>query len=184
MKQRSKQKTSMLYAESLYGAAEQLGITERVFNDVSKFAGLLDEKIDELSYLSSPIVENAEKFSMISAVCKAVGTCSEFENMLKLLAENGHFSDLNGVLSAYIGLYNAKREIAEVEVETVVSLTPEQDKALKQKLAEILQKKITVKYVINPEILGGLVVKCGTLLIDGSIKNKLDCLEQTMKGIQ
>ena len=64
----------------------------------------------------------------------------------------------------------------------MVELSAEQDKKLKQKLNNLFKKDVIVNYHLNPQILGGLVIKCGTVLIDSSVKHQLDSLEQLMKG--
>ena len=74
--------------------------------------------------------------------------------------------------------------MAEVEVTTVIPLTEKQENMLKSKLENIFNKQIILHYIINPQIIGGLVIKCGTNFIDNSIKHKLNALEQLMKGIK
>ena len=103
-------------------------------------------------------------------------------NFLKVLAQNHRLNLLEIILKQFISLYNDKHNIAEVDVTTVIELSSEQDKRLKSKLSDIFNKKIEINYIINPEIVGGLVIKYGTNLIDVSIKHKLDTLEKIMKG--
>ena len=103
-------------------------------------------------------------------------------NLLKILVENRRFCELEQILLQFKEVYNNKHNIAEINVETVVDLTEEQDKKLKQKLKDLFKKDIVVNYITNPQILGGLVIQCGTVLIDSSVKHQLDSLEQLMKG--
>ena len=70
-----------------------------------------------------------------------------------------------------LGAINLKPLIKETE-----------DKKLKQKLSALFNKDVAVNYHLNPQILGGLIIRCGTVLIDSSVKHRLDSLEQLMKG--
>ena len=79
-------------------------------------------------------------------------------------------------------LYQQKNNIAEVEVTTVMPLSSQQETLLKSKLSAIFKREILLRYIINPQIIGGLVLKYGTNFIDNSVKHKLDALEQLMKG--
>ena len=103
-------------------------------------------------------------------------------NALKLLLLNDNFGALPQTLEQFILLYQQKHNIAEVEVTTVIPLNKQQENLLKQKLSAIFKRDILLRYVINPQIIGGLVLKYGTHFIDNSIKHKLDALEQLMKG--
>ena len=103
-------------------------------------------------------------------------------NFLKILTENGEFKILELILQDFRELYNQKHEIAEIVVETIKELSTAQDKLLKEKLSALFEQKIKLIYQIRPEILGGLIIKSGTTLIDLSLKNQLKKIEQLMKG--
>ena len=86
------------------------------------------------------------------------------------------------MLKAYTGVYYAKNNISQVNVQTAIDLSEEQKNNLVSAMESYLGNKVVVKYQIKPEILGGLVIECGTKLIDDSIKGKLERLELLMKG--
>ena len=100
----------------------------------------------------------------------------------KILVENRKIDELELILNQFKKIYNDKQNIAEVDVDTVVELSSQQDENLKQKLTSIFKKEIIINYHINPQILGGLIIRCGTVQIDSSVKHQLDSLEQLMKG--
>ena len=114
--------------------------------------------------------------------------CAKFDfsqsmlNTLKLMAQDGKLNILELILKQFILLYQEKHDIAEIEVTTVMPLSDEQEDLLKTKLANIFHKQIVLRYVINPQIIGGLMIKYGTNFIDNSVKHKLNALEQLMKG--
>ena len=81
-------------------------------------------------------------------------------------------------------VYYIRHDIAEVEVGTVRELSAAQDKKLRANLEKMLSRKVVVKYEIKPELLGGLVIKFNSNMIDDSLKSKLNRLELVMKGGQ
>ena len=105
-------------------------------------------------------------------------------NCLDLIAENGRFAEMAQILDAFKHIYYAKHGITEVEVGTVKALSVAQDNKLKANLEKMLSSKVVVKYQIKPELLGGLVIKFNSNMIDDSLKSKLNRLELVMKGGQ
>ena len=69
-----------------------------------------------------------------------------------------------------------------MSVTSAAVLKKDQDERLKRGLEKWLQKKVVIKYTIKPEILGGLLVECGSIMFDDSLKGKLEKLELLMKG--
>ena len=101
-----------------------------------------------------------------------------------MIAENGRFAELPQILEAFSHIYYVRHDIAEVEVGTVRELSAAQDKKLRANLEKMLSRKVVVKYEIKPELLGGLVIKFNSNMIDDSLKSKLNRLELVMKGGQ
>lgn len=181
MNKRSNLKTAILYAHALYDGAEQSGELDKTYLNAKS---VVAEKIDSksLKALDNPLWDTDVKFQIMQDGFKPFQPCDSFINLLKLLIENRRFADISSILRHFILLYREKHNIAGVEVTTAVPLSQEQEKKLKQKLAAIFQKDIELEYILSPEIIGGLVIKYESQLIDVSVKHKLDALEQLMKG--
>jgi ATP synthase F1 delta subunit len=182
MKKKSDFKTARLYARALYDSAESADNMSHIRHDVDVLKNLNFAALPETECFNSPIIELKTKISLLEAVCTKLGLKSQTQNFLKLLTENGNFKILNLVLDDFIALYNNSHNIAEVTVETVKKLEPRQDALLKEKLTGLFRKQVEINYVEKPEILGGLIIKNGTNLIDLSVAAKLKKIEQLMKG--
>ncbi len=182
MNKGSKLKNAILYATSLYEGAEQCHKLDETYKDVKALRTILAEGVKDFDLLNNPIWPLDIKEKLIDTVAEKMGFSQPLVNLLKILLENHRFDELGLILLQFKEVYNNKQNIAEINVETVVDLTEEQDKKLKQKLKALFKKDIVVNYITNPQILGGLVIQCGTVLIDGSVKHQLDSLEQLMKG--
>lgn len=182
MKKVSDLKTALLYAQSMYDGAEKVGQLDDIYNDANVLSEIISEKKDEFAALNNPLWKYSQKEEVLQAVCNKLGFSQSMLNTLKLLAQNGKLNVLEQTLKQFILLYQEKHNIAEVEVTTVMPLNSDQENLLKTKLANIFHKQIILRYIINPQIIGGLVIKYGTNFIDNSVKHKLNALEQLMKG--
>lgn len=178
----SKLKEATLYAVSMYDGAAAIGQQNAMCRNARDLIALLNENIEELKYLNSPMWGFAAKTEILETLAKKLNLCPAMLNTLKILAQKHKFNELPLILQKFVSVYNSKNNIIEVDVETVVELSSDQNKKLQEKLKKLLDKDIIINYQINPQIIGGLLIKYGTWVIDGSVKHKLDSLEQLMKG--
>ena len=184
MKKISKAKLISTYALSLYQAAEQSGLVERILQETELLQNLIIQDPKIVAYLSNQVWAVDSKCAAIASVSKKLGLCKEMKSCLNVLAENGRLSELSGILAEFKHIYYRQHNIEEIEVLTVKTLSPAQDKKLKTLLEKKLSKKVLLNYTIKPDLLGGLVVKYGSSMIDDSISGKLARLEIIMKGGQ
>ena len=100
------------------------------------------------------------------------------------MAANGRFGELLPILEEFQHVWYRKNGYVEVSVQSAQALSNAQEKSLTANLEKMLSQKVVVNYEICPEILGGLIVKFGSSMIDDSIRGKLNRLEIMMKGGQ
>lgn len=184
MKKISKIKAAITYAEAMYDSTKATNNADVLYNDVCILKSAFDNGTQELLKLNNPLWKFEQKASVLEYLAQKTHLCSNMLNTLKILAQNNDLNILPEVLNQFILLYQNQHNIAEVEVTTVIPLSLQQENLLKSKLAAIFNKEILLHYIINPQIIGGLVLKYGTNFIDNSVKHKLDALEQLMKGIK
>ena len=182
MNKGSKLKNAILYATSLYEGAVLCKKLAETHKDVDTLLQLLAAGFKDFSLLNNPTWPLEAKKQLVDALADKIKLGTPIINTLKILIENRKIDILPLILRQFKEVYNTKQNIAEIDVETVTDLSELQDEKLKQKLSNLFKKNIVVNYHKNPDILGGLVIKCGTVLIDCSIKHQLDSLEQLMKG--
>ena len=178
----SKIKTAIIYAEAMYDSAMQTNHLDALYNDALQFAAMSDESLQSIAAVNSPLVAVTDKIKIVEDLSAKLGLSQNMLNTLKLLAENNKLNFLPEICRQYIRIYQEKHNIAEIEVTTVVPLTETQNKKLQEKLKAIFNKEIIIDYIINPNIIGGLIIRYGTNFIDNSIQQKLNALEQLMKG--
>lgn len=184
MKKISKTKIAATYGLSLYEAAVDKKSVDTVFQDVKKLLEVLNVDVSFVKYMANPLMDTEAKKEVLREIAKKLKLSSEVLGCLEVIDDNSRFANLKLILEEFGHIYYAKHDIVEVGVDTVKNLSSQQDKELKLSLEKLLHKKVLVKYTVAPELLGGLRVKFGSLMIDDSIQNKLNRLEIVMKGRQ
>lgn len=184
MKKDSKTKIARVYAQALYEAAEAKKAVSQVSDDMMKLLEAVKADVGIVKYLANPLWKIDDKKAALQVVAAKIKLNAETLTCLNLIAENGRFMELPEILKAFKHIFYAKHDIEEVNVETVRELSAAQDKKLRANLEKMLSRKVVVRYEIKPELLGGLVIKFNSNMIDDSLKSKLNRLELVMKGGQ
>ena len=178
MKKDSKNKLAASYADAMFEAARAAKAGSRVLSDVETLKE--DPKI--VGMLANPLWKTDAKKAAVSEIGNRLGLSGVTVNALLVAADNNRLNLLPKILDRYKALFYAADNIAEVSVTSATVLKKEQDERLKRSLEKWLQKKVVIKYTIKPEILGGLLVECGSIMFDDSLKGKLEKLGLLMKG--
>ena len=184
MKKISKAKVISTYAEALYGAAEEKKAVSRVFEDVKCLSEIFHADETMVKHLANPVWNLDSKKQALAEIAAKLKLDKETLNCLDIIASNNRFAELLPILDEFKHIWYRKNGIVEVEVQSAGALSPAQDKSLTAALDKMLSGKVVVNYQIRPEILGGLIVKFGSSMIDDSICGKLNRLEIMMKGGQ
>ena len=137
-----------------------------------------------VKYLANPVWNLDSKREALSEVARKLKLDKETLNCLDIVAANGRFGELLPILEEFQHIWYRKNGYVEVSVQSAQALSNAQEKSLTANLEKMLSKKVVVNYEICPEILGGLIVKFGSSMIDDSIRGKLNRLEIMMKGGQ
>lgn len=182
MKKISKAKIAATYANALYQAAVEKNNLERVFADVRKLLPLVEADPEFAAYMANPLWLDKDKADVLRQVAAKTGMDSETFRCLEVISENRRFAELSEILKAFEHIYYQKKNIIEVEVDSVKPLSAAQDKKLRANLEKSLGRNVAVAYAIKPEILGGLRVRFGSDMIDDTLIHKLNRLEIMMKG--
>ena len=170
------------YASALFDLAKDQGQQVQVEQDLTRFQALLDESPDLTRMVLSPAFSSGEQGKAIAAITAKAGIGGLTGNFLKLLARNRRLFAVSGMIKNYrIIAARARGEVA-AEVASAHPLTDAQMQALKDQLKASLGKDVNIAAKVDASLLGGLVVKVGSRMIDSSLKTKLEQLKVAMKG--
>ena len=170
------------YALALFELAEERKQLEAVGASLAAVKRALAESEDFRALTTSPLVGRDEAVNAIGAAAEAMGLDPLTSSFLGVLARNRRLAQLGNVIRAFSLLAARHRGEITAEVTSAHPLDDDQVAALKQNLRARMGRDIAVDMNVDPAILGGLVVKIGSQMIDGSIRTKLNTLAQAMRG--
>lgn len=170
------------YALALFDLAQDGTALPAVEASVAALGEALGASPDLKALVSSPVVSRADAGRAIAAVATSLKLDALTTKFLGVLAKNRRLGELGNVVRAFAGLAASHRGEATADVTSAHPLSAEQVAALKVKLQSRLGRDVAVNLSVDPAILGGLVVKVGSRLVDSSIRTRLNTLAAAMKG--
>ena len=170
------------YASALFDLARDQRQIESVGKSLDAIGQALLDSKDLAELVSSPLVSRDEAGKAFAALAPELGLDPITANFLGVLACNGRKNELRGVIRAFRRLAAEHRGEVTAEVTTARPLNDGQIAALKQQLRARAGRDVTIDATLDPNILGGIVVKLGSQQIDASIRTKLNRLASAMKG--
>ena len=170
------------YALALFGLARDQKQLESVGASLATVRQALAESDDFRALTTSPLIGREEAVRAIAASAEAMRLDPLTANFLGVLAQNRRLTRLGAVIRAFNLLAAGHRGEITAEVTSAHPLDDGQVEAIKQNLRARMGRDIAVELAVDPAILGGLVVKVGSRMIDGSIRTKLNTLALAMKG--
>lgn len=172
------------YATALFELATEAGAVDSVKADLDRLSALIAESADLARLVKSPVFSAEEQLKAMSAVLDRAGIAGLSGNFVKLVAQNRRLFALPGMIADYAALVAASRGETSAQVTVASPLSDAHLAALKEALAEKTGKDVTLDVTVDPSILGGLIVKLGSRMVDASLKTKLNSIRHAMKEVR
>jgi F-type H+-transporting ATPase subunit delta len=170
------------YATALFELARDAKTIDQVEQSLSRVRQALSESAEFRALTTSPVLARADAARAIAAVAQSMGLDPTTTSFLGVLAENRRLRELGAIMRAFRALAAQHRGETTAEVTSAHPLTDEQVDNLKQALRQRVGREVAVDLSVDPALLGGLVVKIGSQMIDSSIRTRLNTLAHAMKG--
>lgn len=171
------------YATALFELAESEKTLDIVAADLEQVAGLIDESDDLRRLIRSPVVSRDDQGRAVAAVSEKAGLNDLTRRFLGILARNRRLFALPAIIAAFLELLAAGRGETSAEVVSAKPLSDTQLSDVRAALKQAVGGDVAVQARVDPGLLGGLVVKVGSRMIDSSLNTKLQQLRLAMKGI-
>ncbi len=172
------------YAQALFELAQEQKATEQVAADLSAFSALVAESPDLQRFIKSPVFSAEEQVKALAALLTRAGITGFAANFLKLVAAKRRLFAVADMIADYNKLHDFAKGLVRANVIVAEPLKDEHVSALKDALAELMGgKTVEVGVKIDPTILGGLIVRLGSRMVDASLKTKLASLRTRMKEV-
>jgi F-type H+-transporting ATPase subunit delta len=165
-----------VYARSLFEVAQEQGKLDDVRKQLGEFADALDGNQEMQVFFFSPYFSTPEKEEGLGKV--VTGADPIMENFLKLLIEKHRMPTVFGVRRVFDELWQRENKLLPVEITSAIELDKKTVKQIGDRIGEETGQKIELSERVDPDILGGLVVRVGNSIIDSSIRARLDSLRK------
>ena len=172
------------YATALYELADEQKLLDPVAEDLRSLRGLIAESADLKRLIRSPVLSRSEQAKAIAALAERAGFQSLVRNVLGLMARNRRLFVLPEVIDAYLTELAVRRGEVTAHVTAAQELTEAQRQRLDERLRHAVGGKVAIELRVDPSLLGGLIVKLGSRMVDASLSSKLHRLQLAMKGVQ
>jgi F-type H+-transporting ATPase subunit delta len=171
------------YATALFELAREAGAIGTVETSLTQFKSSLNASDDLRQFVRSAVFSASTQVKALGALLKVMEIDPMTQNLLLLLAKNRRLSAVDDIIRAYDALAASHRGEVAARVTSAQPLTAEQMQSLNATLQARLGKTPRIEADVDPSLLGGLVVKVGSRMIDTSLKAKLNTLKLLMKEV-
>ena len=167
---------AQVYANALFEVADENGVIDDVREQLGQFAEELDQNRDLQIFLFSPYFSSQEKKDGIRKIVD--GADERFLNFLELLAERHRMPAIFRIRRAYDALWRKENKLLPVTVTSAVELDEGLVEGLGKRIEEQTGKKVELTSKVDSDVLGGLVLQVGNMVLDASIRNRLEQLRK------
>lgn len=171
------------YASALLDLADEKKALDQVSGDLQTLRAMIAESEDLRRLLNSPIVTREEQRDAMAALMDRAGIAELTRRFVLVVAQNHRLFALPAMIDGYLSELARRRGEITAEVSSARSLSDAQQAALLEALRGAVGGKVQLDLKVDPALIGGLVVKVGSRMIDSSLRSKLQRLQLAMKGV-
>ncbi len=170
------------YAQALSQAVPQDADMARVRDDVAQLSQLATQSAELRTALRNPVIPPGQKAAVLKAIAGRIGALAETSRFIDTLAAHERLDLLDEIADAVARVVDRRAGVVEVEVRSAATL----DDALRARLAPVLARlakaKVRTREVVDPSLIGGMVVRVGGTVYDGSLASQLEKMKAKLVG--
>ena len=170
------------YSQALFSLAEENNEFVKFKEELNEINEAISEHDELRNVFFHPRIEIKEKKKILEKIFSEKFS-KDILNFLNLLIDKRRIFYIEAIIEQFNNLVNKREDILEVEVVSAIELEEKLQNKLEGKLEDELNYEVILKNVVDPEILGGLILKIGDKIIDGSIQNELNTLKDKIEKI-
>lgn len=165
---------TLQYANALADVALAQGEADVALKQFKDFCTAFSDSMELRNVLASPAVPREAKHGVIEKIAARLGAGKIVRNFLFVVADHRRMHLLPEIYAAFEEVIREREGVAEAEISSATDLSAAQKKRFSQILERLTGKKIQAKFSLNPDLLGGAVVRVGDTIYDGSVRNSLN----------
>lgn len=171
------------YAQAVFDIVKEEGGLDDLARQTDELQNALEDSSDLRDLIASPLYSRDQQGKAIAALAAKMGLSATLANTLQLMARNRRLFVLPQLIGRLRGLIAVERGEVTADVTSAIALTDEQQQRLTKTLAEKSGKKVKLNTRVDETLIGGMIVKLGSQMIDSSIRSKLASLQNAMKEV-
>ena len=170
------------YASALYDLAAEKKLVDDVLGDLSNLKNILKDNKELSLVVKSPLITSIDKLNIFESLLKKINANELTGSFIKVIEQNKRFSNLASIITQFININSQKRGDVLADVTSADELNDDQKNNITNQLKSILGDKLSLSFDVDKSIMGGIIVKVGSKMIDTSLANKINKLKIAMKG--
>ena len=172
--------TSKSYALALYELAKENSELNKVEDGMNGVKALLSESYDFKEMISNPTITKEEKNKVIIKMADQYDFCQTLKKFLSFLTHRNRLFFLNQIIESFLNLASSSKGELKAKLLSSKELSKAEIEKIRNELSKDFQSPIKIDYKHNPDLIGGLVIQVGSVMVDTSIKSKLKKLQKSM----
>jgi len=168
------------YSLALFELSEESDLLSQIENQSLSFLNLIDQSKDFFSLIKDPTISQKDLLKVINIISENIKFEALFKNFLSFLIQKRRFFFIERILKSFIEICSRKRGELKAELKSAKKLSNEEIVKITEELTKNFSSKIKLNYKYDESLIGGLVVQVGSIMVDTSIKNKLQQIENRM----
>ena len=170
------------YASALYDLAAEKKLVDPVLEDLYNLKNILKDNKELSLVVKSPLITSIDKLNIFESLLKKINANELTSTFLKVIEKNKRFSNLASIITQFMNINSQKRGDVLADITSADELNDDQKNNITNQLKSILGDKLSLSFDVDKNIMGGLIVKVGSKMIDTSLANKINKLKIAMKG--
>jgi F-type H+-transporting ATPase subunit delta len=171
------------YAAALFELADERRTLDGIAGDLRQLRAMLEASADFLRLIRSPILSRGEQAKAIGVLAERAELSSLVRDFLAVIARNRRLFAVPAIIEAFLHKLAARRGEINAQVTAAQPLSEAQLAALNEQLRRSIGSRVSVDVGVDPGLIGGMIVRVGSRMVDGSVKSKLQRLQFAMKNI-
>lgn len=168
------------YAKAILEMAQAQGNATQVSEDMALIAATIKENGELAGFINNPTIKGEVKESALKEIFAS--TANITQGLFQLLQENKRFGILGHIAAEYKTQFDVMNGVEEATVTTAFPITPELEAKVLDKIKQFSDKKITLKNIVDPAIIGGFILRIGDRQFNASVANRLQALKRELSN--
>jgi F-type H+-transporting ATPase subunit delta len=170
------------YASALVDVAEEGAAVDKVSGDLVDLREMIEGSSDLQAVIANPLSNSEQQKNAMIKIADKAGFQKITANFLAVLAENRRLIDILSIIDAFAKELSSRRDEIEATIKSATTLSAAQTKDLQKQLSKVMGSNVTLNVEVDKDLLGGMVVTVGSLMVDDSVRSKLERLQRAMNA--